>query len=568
MLRRFTKSVSITLFSFATCLHAEDLCELKSRHSTASAEEIAAADQLWAEGTRLLDLKAIPKADRAPGFLNQNTILRGGEFIPWDGPFDYISSPQVLRTPDGTVRRFVLGRSPNMDAESAYLSYEAARKGWNHGAGEWPSATMEQRADRMRLFVTRMREQREVLIRWVMWEIGKPRDLAEMEIDRTIAYIEDTIVEALKLTEEGRALRSIGKNTFLIDREPLGVVPIFAPYNYPLNETFTNLIPALMMGNTVVIKPARWGILLLSPLLKAFQECFPAGVVNFVYGSDGRALLEKIQKEGGYEGLGFIGGERAASGIIHGNTRPNRTKVTLGLGAKNMAVILNDADLESTVKANLDGCLTYSGQRCTAHKIVFVQRQVAPAFLSAMAKSMDELKIGPTWLPGVKITASPDTGWVDLMDSLVTEGVSKGATIYNLLGGRKQNGFYSPTLLVNVTPDMEVYHREQFGPVVPVVIFDDIEETVAWQVQSRYGQQVALFGSDPVTLKALTNRFKRMVGRVNINSACRRSPDGVPFGARADSGLGTLSLRDALLAYSTDSVVDELPMGNGAKVLK
>jgi glyceraldehyde-3-phosphate dehydrogenase (NADP+) len=535
---------------------AQARCDFALLVEKASDEAKRAAGERFVQQTKAHRLEDIPAEQAPPRAVIQKDVLIGGQIEVWNGPTEKIYSPTRVDV-GGVVQPYFLGEVPVMDADSGYRAYEAARAAWKNGDGAWPSMSLEERVARLQTFLSKMRERRAELIKWIMWEIGKSEKLASAEVDRTIAYAEDTIREALKLDAELRAVSRDGQEAFVMGREPLGVVPIFAPYNYPLNETFTNLIPALLMGNTLVVKPARFGVLLMRPLFEAFRDSFPPGVVNFIYG-DGREVFRRILEVGGFEGLGFIGGEKAAAAILRGNGMPQRTKATLGLGAKNMAVILNDADVDAAVAANLDGCLTYSGQRCTAHKMVFVQRGIAERFVNALASAMDRLAIGPVWLNGVSITASPDTGWVPFMQSLVDDATGKGALIGNLMGGKSANGFYAPTLLVGVTKDMTIYNREQFGPVVPVVIFDRVEEAIAWQAQSKYGQQAAIFGNrESADVRALYNGLRRKVGRVNLNSACRRSPDGIPFGARADSGMGTLSLRDALLAFTTDSVLCE-----------
>jgi glyceraldehyde-3-phosphate dehydrogenase (NADP+) len=177
---------------------------------------------------------------------------------------------------------------------------------------------------------------------------ARNRKDAEFEFDRTSEYISDTIDAVKKLDRECSNLEHDNGILAQIRRGPLGVVLCMGPYNYPLNESFATLIPALIMGNTVVFKPARYGILLLSPLVRLFQETFPRGVVNFLYG-DGKVVVKAIMETGKVDVLAFIGSSKTAIEIKKLHPRPNRLRSVLGLDAKNPAIILPDAQLESTV---------------------------------------------------------------------------------------------------------------------------------------------------------------------------------------------------------------------------
>jgi len=225
-----------------------------------------------------------------------------------------------------------------------------------------------------------MKEVRAEVVKLLMWEIGKSLTDSEKEFDRTVDYIKDTI-NALKeldrasskfVTEQG----VIGQ----IRRAPLGVVLCMGPYNYPLNETFTTLIPALIMGNTVVFKPPKLGVLLHGPLLKAFKECFPFGVVNIVYG-EGQKVIGPLMSSGKIDALAFIGSSKVANILQKQHPKPHRCRFVLGLEAKNASIVLEDADMDLVIKEHVLGTLSYNGQRCTALKILFIHSKIIDAFL-------------------------------------------------------------------------------------------------------------------------------------------------------------------------------------------
>ena len=198
-----------------------------------------------------------------------------------------------------------------------------------------------------------------------MWEISKNKTDSYKEFDRTVDYIYDTI-EAYKEIDRKSAKFEKQSGIYAhIRRGPLGVILCLGPYNYPLNETFCLLIPAIIMGNTAVFKPAKHGVLLITPLLKAFKESFPPGVVNILFGR-GRKIASPIMKTGKIDVLALIGHSSSAVALQDLHPNKNRLRLVLGLEAKNPGIVLPDADLDLTIKECISGTLSYNGQRCTA----------------------------------------------------------------------------------------------------------------------------------------------------------------------------------------------------------
>ncbi|MEM6869480.1 MAG: aldehyde dehydrogenase family protein, partial [Cyanobacteria bacterium P01_C01_bin.121] len=326
------------------------------------------------------------------------------------------------------------------------------------------------------------------------------------------------------------------------------------PSNYPLNETFTLLIPALIMGNTVVMKLPRPGVLLCSPLLEAFQQSFPPGVVNTVYGS-GRVVTPPLMASGEVSAFAFIGSSRAANALKKQHPKFNRLRTVYGLEAKNPAIVLPDADLDLSVKECVLGTLSYNGQRCTALKILFVHRQMVEAFLKKFSAAIAQLKVGMPWDEDVAITPLIESEKTQYFSDLVEDAVRKGASVINPGGGTVKASVFYPAVVYPVTPDMRLYSEEQFGPVIPVVPYDDVETPIDYIVNAEYGQQVSIFGQDTDAIASLIDPLVSQVCRVNLNSQCQRGPDTFPFSGRKDSAVGTLSVSDALRAFSIRTLV-------------
>lgn len=481
--------------------------------------------------------------------LHQREYLQNGRLLPWDGEVQEVQSPLWI---DGAP--FLLGSFPSMGCEHALAAVEAARTAWNQGAGAWPTMRVAERIRCVEDFAAAMAGKREEIARLVMWEVGKTWADSLKEFDRTVEYIRATI-DAVKDLDRSSS-RFLYEEGILaqVRRAPLGPTLCMGPFNYPLNETYTTLIPALIMGNPVVFKPSRPGSLLHQPLLRAFRDSFPAGVVNTVYGSGAR-VVTPMMESGKVACLAFIGSSSAADRLKRAHPAPHRLRCCLGLGAKNPAIILADAELETTVKECLLGTLSFNGQRCTALKILFVHRIIAEAFVEHFSRAVSALRCGLPWQEGVSITPLPEAGKPQQMRAYLDEAVAAGARVANEGGGQVEGSLFRPAVLYPVAPSTRLYQEEQFGPVIPVVPFDDVSEPIQYIEDSPYGQQASLFGRDPATLAALIDRLVNQVCRVNLNSQCQRGPDTFPFTGRKDSAEGTLSVSDALRVFSVRTLV-------------
>jgi glyceraldehyde-3-phosphate dehydrogenase (NADP+) len=387
-----------------------------------------------------------------------------------------------------------------------------------------------------------------------MWEIGKNLPDSEKEFDRTVDYIYDTIEDYIKMDRNSAKFQKHGGVHAHIRRGPLGVVLCLGPYNYPLNETFALLIPAIIMGNTTIFKPAKFGVLLLSPLLEAFQNSFPKGVVNIIYGR-GRTVASPIMKDGRVDVLALIGNSKSANALQSVHPKSNRLRMVLGLEAKNPAIVLEDADLDLAISECIAGTTSFNGQRCTALKVLYVHENIIEEFNKRFSEKVDALKFGNPWDEGAKLTPLPEPDKPAYIQELIDDALEKGAKIINAKGGETTENYIFPAVLYPVTKNMRVYEEEQFGPVIPVISFSDINQPLDDMAESNYGQQVSLFGKDTKTLAPLIDTLVNLVCRVNLNSSCQRGPDVYPFTGRKDSAVATLSVYDALRSFSIRTFV-------------
>ncbi len=495
----------------------------------------------------------IPKEYDLTQPIEQKEYLVNGEMRQWKGKTQDVWSPIYVKTDKGFEQKRI-GSYPITDAADAMEVLYAGVKAYSNGRGEWPSMTVAQRIDCVEKFTQKMIQKRDEVVKLLMWEIGKSLGDSQKEFDRTVQYIYDTI----------GALKDIDRNssTFLIEegiigqvrRSPLGVVLCMGPFNYPLNETFTTLIPALIMGNIVLFKPPKHGTLLHYPLLEAFKESFPAGVINTLYGR-GNSIIPQLMESGKIDVLTLIGSSKVADKLKKMHPKVNRLRAILGLDAKNAAIVTESADLESAINECLLGSLSFNGQRCTAVKIIFVHKSLVDKFNEGLAKRIEALKLGMMWEPGVQITPLPEPNKPAYLTELIEDAKLHGAKVINEHGGENFKSIFFPALLYPVNSKMKVWHEEQFGPVVPVVPFESLDEPIDYIHESSHGQQVAIFGTDVNQISELIDATVNQVSRVNINAQCQRGPDSFPFTGRKDSAEGTLSVTAALRSFSIRTVV-------------
>ena len=496
-------------------------------------------------------MNTIPQEFQINELLHQDTYLVDGELKKWTGPttpvYSTISSTE-------NYEPTLLGTIPFMGEEDAMKALEAADAAFLNGQGLWPTMKVADRIKCMEDFVTKMKATRSEVVKFLMWEIGKTLGDSEKEFDRTVEYIYDTIDSYKELNSRSAHFSKVQSINAMVRRGPLGVVLCLGPYNYPLNETFSLLIPALIMGNPVIFKPAKLGVLLISPLLDAFRTSFPKGAINILYGR-GREVASPIMKSGRVAILALIGNSKSAIALQDLHPNKNRLRLVLGLEAKNPAIILPDANLDLAIDECVAGSLSFNGQRCTALKVLYVHESIVDEFNKRFSAKVDSLVYGNPWDKSVFLTPLPESEKPSYIQELIDDATSFGAKVINAKGGKQLDNYIFPAILYPINKEMRIYHEEQFGPVVPIISFKNIQEPLDDMAESNYGQQVSLFGQNVKTIAPLIDNLVNLVCRVNLNSSCQRGPDVFPFTGRKDSAVGTLSIHDALRSFSIRTFV-------------
>jgi len=526
--------------------------------------------------------------------------LINGVCAPWHGKTRIITSP-ILDAE--TLLPIVIGEQAVMTSDDALQILDASIGAWNNGRGVWPLMSLAERIECVSAAMNKILkgDKRSELITCLQWEICKNAADAAAEVDRTYQFVQD-VIEKLRCSsqnsdgdgggggddEEGRSSggwHDVAGTRYKTFRSPVGLVLCLGPFNYPLNETYTALIPALLLGNVCVLKVPALGGLVHALTMEAFADCLPPSTLNFVSGR-GRETLGPLMSSGSVDLLAFIGSSTAADTLIKQHPYPHRLKLFLQLEGKNAAIILPDADLDLAAEQCCLGALSFNGQRCTAIKLILVHSSVENAFVAKLADRIKALRVGLPFEQGVAITPLPEHTRAAFLHELVEDALAKGARKVDTSpggggggggaegekgGGTNMGNIFPPVLLshVSLSSSLRVVEEEQFGPVVPVASFLSDEQVIEFLSTQRFGQQCSIFTSSPsssssssspsssssssssnksgngtientstTSLPLLLDVLAKCVGRINFNTQCSRGPDVVPFSGRKDSALG------------------------------
>jgi len=431
------------------------------------------------------------------------------------------------------------------DVEAAVSAARDARK-------EWAQRPAVQRATYLTQFASLVRENADELARLLVMEQSKTQALASVEVSFTADYLDYMAGWARRL--EGEILPSDRPNEHIfVMRKPLGVVAGILPWNFPFFLLARKMAPALVTGNTCVIKPSSATPLNALAMARLIgQTDLPAGVFNLLSGrGDVGAALSAHQ---GVDMISFTGSVETGSAIMRAAS-PNITKLNLELGGKAPAIVLADADIDLAVTAIHASRVINSGQVCNCAERVYVQRAVADEFISKIATAMEATKYGdPSVTVDLDMGALINATQLDKVAGKVETAVAAGATV--VTGGRRADvdrGYhYEPTVLTGCSAEMEVMKFEVFGPVLPIQVVDSFDEAIALSNDSDYGLTSSLYTKD------LNNSLKGMreldFGETYINRENFEAMQGFHAGTR-HSGVGGADGKHGLLEYTRTQIV-------------
>jgi len=376
-------------------------------------------------------------------------------------------------------------------------------------------------------------ENKESFASILILEAGKPVSNAESEVKAT--------AERLKLTPEdygkirGEHIpgdwsdETIGTSADVL-REPLGVVLAISPFNYPLYITATKVIPALLAGNSVIVKPSSQDPLSFLMFTRILEVAgIPTGAINVITGKG--SIGEYLTQHDKVNMLTFTGSTAVGKNLAR---VAGIKQLHLELGGKGCAIILGDADIDLAIKETVKGSLSYSGQRCDAISRVFVEFSIADAFIKRILEEIQTYKVGDPRDRMVQIGPLINSHAVEKVNELVKDAIEKGAKL--LTGAKFEGNYYHPTVLYDVPLNARIMWEETFGPVIPIARVKDVDEAIDLANRSQYGLDSCVFTTNLNLARKVAKRLEE--GEVTINAAPRHGVGYYPFGGNKNSGLG------------------------------
>lgn len=443
----------------------------------------------------------------------------------------------------------LLARIPDASAEQVDRAIAAARKAQKG----WAAKPAIERAGYLRRIAEKVRANAARLAQIITREGGKVPALAEVEVNFTADYLDYMAEWARRL--EGEVLTSdrAGEHIFLL-RKPLGVVAGILPWNFPFFLIARKMAPALLTGNTIVIKPSEETPINCFEFAKLAAEVgLPSGVFNVV-GGTGAGAGSALTSHAGVDLISFTGSVGTGSRIMAA-AAPNITKLSLELGGKAPAIVLADADLDLAVNAINASRVINTGQVCNCAERVYVERKVADQFIDKIASAMAATRYGdPSAQADLDMGPLINQAGLDKVAQMVRTAVGQGAQV--ITGGAVADlgqGFhYQPTVLAGCGTDMEIMRKEIFGPVLPIQIVDDLDEAILRANDSEYGLTSSIYTRN---LSAALKASRELdFGETYINRENFEAMQGFHAGTRK-SGIGGADGKHGLYEYTHTHVI-------------
>lgn len=430
----------------------------------------------------------------------------------------------------------VIATVPEGSAEDSHAAIAAARAGFDEGV--WSAASASERGERVRLIGQKIANQNEEFARLESLDTGKTLEESRTDME-DIANV-FFYFAGLADKNGGEVIRSpLPNSTSIVVREPVGVCGLITPWNYPLLQAAWKLAPALVAGNTLILKPSELTPLTTMKLFELFEEVgLPTGVANLVLGT-GKEVGAPLAESTDVDLISFTGGIETGKTIMQAASG-NVKKMALELGGKNPNIVFADADFETAIDQALNAVFFHAGQVCSAGSRLLVEEAIHDDFVEELVKRTKHIKLGNGFDEKTESGPLISATHRAKVEGYIKIGLDEGATL--ACGGKRpdapelQNGFFlEPTIFTNCHSNMRIVQEEVFGPVLTVETFRTIEEAIAKANDTIYGLAGAIFSNDIGKAERIASKLR--LGTVWINDFHPYFAQA-PWGGYKQSGFG------------------------------
>lgn len=403
-----------------------------------------------------------------------------------------------------------------------------------HAQQEWEKVTQPKRAEHVKMLIPLLEQNKNEIAEFYVKEQGKILSSAIGEIDKAIQFID--YMTSLSMSNKGEVLQNTRENeTIQLTKKPIGVTAGIVPWNAPILVLMRKVIPALITGCSVVIKPSEETSLLTLKLAQLFkQSTIPAGLVQILPGT-GETVGTQLAQHPDIQLISLTGSMKAGKSVFE-NSASNVKKVNLELGGNAPVLVTANANLDKAVDYIVTARINNAGQVCTCPERILVHDEVHDDFVAKLTTKMKALKVGDPFDENTDYGAIINQKQLDSIDNKVKQAVDNGAKL--VTGGHKIESsgyYYAPTILDNVNPEDEAFKNEIFGPVIPIVTYTDFEEAINLANHTNAGLSSYIFSENLKEVMSATEQLK--FGEVYANCEAEEVVNGYHAGWR-ESGLG------------------------------
>lgn len=461
----------------------------------------------------------------------QKDLYVGGKWLPSS---DGNRIPVVDPATEEVIAEVASG-----SAEDAGRAVDAA----SDAACQWAATAPRERAEILRRAFELMTEHRSEFATIISSEEGKTMAEGLGEVAYAAEFFRWYAEEAPRtMGQFGRS--PAGANNILVDYSPVGVSLLITPWNFPAAMGTRKVAPALAAGCTVILKPASETPLTALALAALLEEAgVPAGVVNVLPSNRSSEISNRILSDERVAKLSFTGSTEVGR-ILLTKASERIVNCSMELGGNAPFIVLDDADMDVAVSSAMVAKMRNAGESCIGANRFYVHSSIANEFADRLAAEMAELKVGPGLEHGVDVGPLVNASTRDKVEQLVDDAVSRGAKV--LTGGKRPSGpgfFYEPTVVTNIDPEAEILHTEIFGPVAPIVAFDELSDVVTRANDTIFGLAAYVVGSN--VGRALSVAKNLDAGIIGLNRGFVSDP-AAPFGGFKQSGLGREGSQDGM----------------------